>query len=270
MKKFITGICSLLVAVSCMASPKSTKSVTVKGTFDAITTSGNVEVEYTGASKVSIVVKAAKEDLDKANFTLKNGTLFISTENELKDEVKVYVKAPRVCKFNASGNSEIDVESNVSGSKLTVNGSGNAHIEFSAGVNIPAVDITASGNSIVKIDEGATCDAVTVTLSGNSCTKIPDLNANKIDINTHGNSIASFKRGAINTVTADAQGNSVVKLEGHAGTVSYSASGNSIIKAEDMRANGGSVSASANSIIRSSINVIKILKGDTSNVHNKL
>ena len=270
MKKILLGICSLLVAVSAMASSKSTKPVEIKGSFDGISTSGNVEVSYTAATKVSVSIKAVRPDMDKVKFELKNKTLHIYTEGQLKDDIKVTVKSPAVSRFDAVGNSEIDIENTISAHKLQVKAAGNAEIDFEAGINATEISVEAQGNASVKLERGTTCDAATVRACGNASVRVPDLNGNKLDISAEGNATARARRVAVNSIKASSVGNATVKLTGHAGTVAYTSAGNSILSANELTANGGIANAQGNSTIHASVAGLQKTSSNNATITNNL
>jgi len=271
MNKLLCAALAIMIALPATLSAKSsTRVLTVKNSVTAVRTSGNVKVEYTTASKVNAVIKADyHEDLDKVKATVSGGVLILTTEGRLRGSVKVKLAAPGVNSFEASGNSEIEIEGNVSGKTVSLVTSGNASVEIDDNVNSTNLKINSSGNSSIEVDGMVVATGADVGTSGNSSAKISVLRADRLKVKTDGNS--SFKGSEINvsSVNAESNGNSSLILAGKAATVAYASNGNSVLRAGMLKANGGTAVSNGNSHIYAGVNGLQQTSNGYSRIINK-
>lgn len=271
MNKLLTAALAIMIALPASLSAKSfTRVLEVKGNISAINSSGNIEVEYTPAAKVSAVIKVEyKEDIANVTSSLKGGVLSLSTKGKTKGEITVKLSAPGINNLDASGNSTIEVEGSLSGRDVDLRSSGNAGIKIEQNINAPKVTINTGGNSSVKVSGTLLSPSVFVNTDQNSVAKIAVLDTDNLDVKTEGNSSFKSKQIKAGAVKATSTNNSVLTLAGRAGTVSYTSKDNSILKAGSLQANGGMAEADGNSQLYSNINGLQPTSRGNAVLRNK-
>ena len=271
MNKSIIAVLAIMLAVPASLSAKPfSRSLTVKGSFNSLRSAGNIEVEYTPSNTFAAVIEAEyKEDLDKVKATLSGGTLTITTVGEHHEDIKVKLSAPGISSFEASGNSEIEVEGNISGINVTLKTEGNASIDIDRNVNASKLTLDTSGNSHIDIDGSAASTEIHATTIGNSNIKISDLDANAVIVDSNENSQFSCKAITTRKLSAVGKSNAIRKLGGKASWVEYDASGNSQIKAGTLVADGGKATSAGNSHIRAAVRGLQQSSQGNSSISNK-
>ena len=244
---------ALLFSLLCLMASAQTKShnYTIKGNIAAIEAYGNVEIDYTIASKTAMSVKATGESLDLLKIEQKGSTLLIYTEGNYKKDGKIEVKlsAPAIYKFSVSGNADVEVKGLLVGKNtLDVNASGNAKLSFEGDVNVATIKFDTSANSDVSLE---------------------NVNSGRLEIDSSGNSKVEAEDLTLETVSVDASGNSLVDLHGNATSGTYGASGNSTIDAYELKLSSGSVEASGNSTVRCNIANPKYNRMGNAHISNK-
>jgi hypothetical protein len=138
------------------------------GNFQAVKTSGSIDIEITNGSAYSVSVEDDDNVLPYIVTEMSNGTLNIHYQDATSinnDHAKVYITAPSLDKLSSSGSADIIIKDplkNAQGIEMNVSGSGSIKGEVDA--PSVSVDITGSGNVDLK---GRTKDfECTVTGSG--------------------------------------------------------------------------------------------------------
>ncbi len=244
----------LLSCLSCTAVPR-TKNFEVTSAFKGINVKSNIEVTYTVAPKVEIVVTADESVINDVHVTVANSILTIDCKHNNKDnnnnnnkEIKVSVKAPAVQIINVSQNAELDCRQTLKTDNLVVSVSGNAEIKL-AGINCNNAAINAEGNAEITLGE-ITCPNVAMGASGNAEITCKSINGSSLALSSSGNSELQVKNVATASISAGVSGNAEIKLAGRATTAHFSASGNSTINAAGLTVNSGTADASGQATVR--------------------
>ncbi|MBO5268622.1 MAG: DUF2807 domain-containing protein [Muribaculaceae bacterium] len=270
MNKSVIAAIAIMIALPATLSARSfTRSLTVNGSFSSLKTDGNIEVEYTAAPQFSAVIKAEhKTDLDKVKATLSGGRLTITTTGKTEGDIKVELSSLGVDTFEATGNSGLELEGNVSGKIITLNTGGNASIEAENGLNAATINLTSTGNSHIKVDGSALATQIKANTKLNSHVRISSLEADGVQINTDGNSHFSCQNVNATNLGVETGDNSIVSLRGKAALVDYSSNGNSSIKAGMLKAKGGKASSGGNSHITAAVRGLQQSSTGNSSVSN--
>lgn len=246
----------LLSCLSCTAVPR-TKNFEVTSTFKGINVKSNIEVTYTVAPKVEIVVTADESVINDVLVTVANSILTIDCKHDNKDknknknknkEIKVSVKAPAVQIINVSQNAELECSQTLKSDNLVVSVADNAEIKL-AGINCNNVAISAEANSEITLGE-ITCPNIAMGASGNAEITCKTINGKNLAANSSGNAEIEVKNVATASISAGVSGNAEIKLAGRASTSQFSASGNSTINATGLTVNSGTAGASGQATIR--------------------
>lgn len=242
----------LLSCLSCTAVPR-TKNFEITSTFKGINVKSNIEVTYTVAPKVEIVVTADESVINDVLVTVANSILTIDCKHDNKDknknkEIKVSVKAPAVQIINVSQNAELECSQTLKGDNLVVSVADNAEIKL-AGINCNNVAINAEANAEITLGE-ITCPNIAMGASGNAEITCKTINGKNLAANSSGNAEIEVKNVATASISAGVSGNAEIKLAGRASTSQFSASGNSTINATGLTVNSGTAGASGQATIR--------------------
>lgn len=275
MKHFFTAFaCLLLACVSCTAADK-TRTVTVNGSFDAISVSSVIDVVYTVAPKVEIKVKADAALVDKVKIgvTRSGGSDMLSIDLE-KDtqivgnkKITVYVKAPAVKGLIASGCSEISVATPYAVSELSLVSMGDSEIKFQA-LNATSLAANATGTSEIKVGD-VIAEKVALSASGTSEIVLRSYQGNELALNTGGASEIKIKSLAATSLSVNASGDSEVTAEGRASQIALNASGTAEIDLSKMPANVGTANASGASGIKCAVANLRQNTSGTASIRNK-
>lgn len=263
---------SMMMSLSCIASPNANEKVTVDTKFTAISVANNIDVYYTTGKNVSVKIEAPKNVISNVKADVKSNTLVIYTQGDVKltdkDKIKVSVTAPAVNSFTAVDNAEITCQSAISVDGFTLSLKNNA--EFKAPALIAdKIAVNAADNSEVKINQGIMAGNIAISLSGNAEFKTTDINANEVALNANDNSEIKLTNCGFERMTAMTGNNAEIKLTGKCSVVSYTATDNSHIIADELLANGGIANASGKAMI--STNVVSLqqtLDGETASIKN--
>lgn len=256
MKHLILSLLTVFLGLPVSANTVS-KAFTIKGNINTIAASGNVDVEYTPSSTVSVKAYVTEGYLDKVTVSLKGGTLNIgfNTGNNgsliKKPKAKVVVACPPVASYKATGNSDIEIIGNLSVSApLKADASGNSDIEFKRDVSGNVVKAATSGNSDISFKRRVSCKNLSAVTSGNSDIEFSDVVADAVSANASGNSDIEIKRG-------------------NAVSVSMKSSGNSSIECDHFVVERGQANAGGNSKIECNVRNLKSSKSGFGQIKNK-
>lgn len=271
MNKLIIAVIAAALAIPATISAKAyTRVLTVKGNFTALQAQGNLEVEYTTSATTSATIKAEySEDLDKVKASLRGGILTLTTIGNQRGDIKVKLSAPAINDFRASGNSEIEVESPVSGTSVTLKAEDNASIDIDRNINTSTLTINTSGNSHIKVDGNITSTQVKADTQLNSHIKLGSVNADALQLSTADNSNFRCSDITVSKIVAQSAGNSHMRLGGKAGNVEYNSTGNSHITAGMLKAKSGQARSSDNSHITAAVNNLSHTSTGNSYITNK-
>jgi hypothetical protein len=201
------------------------------GSFQAVSSSGGIDVVLTQGGTTSVVVEASEEAQAHLVAKVEGGTLKIGWEsgfswkNLLSNNRKanVYITCPRLTGLSLSGGADARGQSTFAADDFRIVASGGSDVKLS--LTAKALTCSASGGS--DVDLSGRVERQTVDISGGSDYNAFDLRSTSATVRASGGSDASL--AVDGELTASADGGSDVHYKGTARLTNASHSGGSSV-----------------------------------------
>lgn len=240
MQKIIWTICLLLLITNVQAQTPNlvydaNAQVRNVGSFSGVSVGSGIKLYLSQGSTQAVAVSA--EDAaytDKIITEVKDGILKIRVESKMwnnwnwgNKKLKAYVTVTNINFLGASGGSIAEVADEIKVNDIKVDASGGSIIKGKFTGNNMQIDL--SGGSIAKLD--GSLEKLDISASGGSIFKDYTLAVNYLTVDASGGSIinASISK----ELKASASGGSIINYKGAGVITSVDASGGSIIKKKD-------------------------------------
>ncbi len=199
--------------------------------YHAIDIQDGIDLYLTQGDEAVAVSASSSEYRDRIHVEVIAGTLKITYGNEKNwginlgnRKLKAYVSVKNLDKLNASGGSDVYIESELNLQQLSMHLSGGS--DFKGKINAGELGMHASGGSDVYISGKA--DRVKIDATGGSDVHAYDLITNTCDIESSGGS--DIKITVNKTINAHASGGSDIYYKGNASANSVKSGGGSVKK----------------------------------------
>lgn len=218
----------LLASCSAQAQVKKTRQV---DSFQAVSSSGGVDVVLTQGPRTAVVVEASPEAQEHLVTDVKNNTLSIGWEPNYswrnllrnKGKVVVYITCPRLTGVALSGGSDARSESSFSADDFRINASGGSDVKLT--LTAKTLTVQASGGS--DVDVAGRVERQQVDVSGGSDYNGFALRSTTATVSASGGSDVSVSVDG--ELSSNASGGSDVRYKGDA-RLSKSSSGGSSVR----------------------------------------
>lgn len=241
-KKIWMVLAAMLLGIVSASADDVKKNIQLNSSPQQITVSHAIDVEVIPSDRNMMVVKASPKALEQFKHSYTGGKLVLRREGKLfrrittgDIEVKLYVTdVTKVTTINASGASEVELESNQPLGLRSIDASGASKIKLEGQLQSLSVDISGAS----KLDFEGSAKSIALDVSG----------ASKVDLDAT----------TIAELSADISGASRVDLEGKIGRLTADVSGASKLEGDDATIEVASLEASGASSIR--VNAQKVIK----------
>ncbi|WP_035564772.1 head GIN domain-containing protein [Hymenobacter sp. IS2118] len=201
------------------------------GSFDAVSSSGGIDVVLTQGATTSVTVEASAEAQSHLVTEVKDGALTIGWERDYswrnllssKGKVVVYITSPRLKSVSMSGGADARSESTFTTDNFRINASGGSDINLTLAAK--TISVQASGGSDIKLAGRA--ERLKVNVSGGSDYDGFALRSTAATVSASGGSDANVS--AESEISVNASGGSDIRYKG-AAKVSKSSSGGSSVR----------------------------------------
>lgn len=239
MKKLIVLVTAALCFAACNVSfngdsltgngnvKTETRSV---GNFNAIKTSGSIDIEISQGDTYSVSVEDDENILPVIVTEVEGGVLNVHYKNNTsigEDHAKVYVKAPSLDKIISSGSADISIKDVVKNDReieISVSGSGN----INGGVDAPKISASIGGSGNVSLS-GRTKD-FEGKVSGSGDLNCGDLQSENTTVSVSGSGNAHVFASV--SLNARASGSGDVYYRGKPGSPEIHTSGSGSVQPE--------------------------------------
>lgn len=231
-----------ILGISAASAAEDVKKFSLPTTPREVFVSYNVQVEIIPSNQNLMVVETSSEEMKNFSYSYRDGRLVLKRKKKKYNflgrediEVKLYVaNISQITALNASGASQIELESSSALGLRAIDVSGASKVYFSGMINDLRVDV--SGASGMKFDG----------------------KGNTLLLDVSGASHVDLEASVIGTVRADVSGVSSLEMQGEIGTLEADVSGASSLRAKTARIEVASLEASgASRIATNATNVIK-------------
>ncbi|MDO7849994.1 head GIN domain-containing protein [Hymenobacter convexus] len=227
----LLAVAATVAIFSCTAQAQVKQSRQV-GSFQAVESSGGIDVVLTQGAGTSVVVEASDEAQTHLITKVEGGTLKIGWEsgfswkNLLSNNRKanVYITCPRLTGLSLSGGADAKGQSTFTADAFRIQASGGSDVKLS----LSAKTLTCSASGGSDVDLSGRVERQTVDISGGSDYNAFDLRSTTADVRASGGSDASLTVDG--ELSASAGGGSDVHYKGNARVTSASHSGGSSVR----------------------------------------
>ncbi|MBF9222643.1 head GIN domain-containing protein [Hymenobacter ruricola] len=202
------------------------------GTFEAVASSGGIDVVLTQGSNTSVVVEASDEAQAHLVTKVEGGTLKIGWENGFSwknllsnnRKANVYITCPRLTALSLSGGADAKGQSTFSADAFKISASGGSDVKLS--LTAKTLTCSASGGSDLSLS--GRVEQQTVDVSGGSDYHAFDLQSSRATVRASGGSDVNLSVDG--ELTANAGGGSDVRYKGNARVANATHSGGSSVR----------------------------------------
>ncbi|MBJ6108816.1 DUF2807 domain-containing protein [Hymenobacter sp. BT523] len=218
-----------LASCTAQAQVKQPRQV---GTFQAVASSGGIDVVLTQGANTSVLVEASEDAQKHLVTTVEGGILKIGWENGFSwknllsnnRKANVYITCPRLTGLSLSGGADAKGQSNFSADNFKISASGGSDVKLS----LTAKTLTCSASGGSDVDLSGRVDQQTVDVSGGSDYNGYNLQSTKADVRASGGSDVELTVDG--ELAASASGGSDVRYKGAARVANASHSGGSSVR----------------------------------------
>ncbi|UOQ98371.1 DUF2807 domain-containing protein [Hymenobacter sp. 5317J-9] len=230
-KLFFSAAVAAVSLASCtvQAQVKQPRQV---GSFDAVSSSGGIDVVLTQGSTASVLVEASDEAQAHLVTKVEGGMLKIGWENGFSwknllsnnRKANVYITCPRLTGLSLSGGADANGRSTFSADHFKISASGGSDVKLS----LTAKTLTCSASGGSDVDLSGRVDQQTVEVSGGSDYNSYGLQSSKATVRASGGSDVELTVDG--ELAASASGGSDVRYKGTARMANASHSGGSSVR----------------------------------------
>ena len=199
----LSGLMCLGVSGQIVKEKKSVDS------FTKIVSSSGIDVKFTQSNKHSLEIETDADNMNKIEFSVKNGALELKRKNEVRfkrnTKVVAYVSAQTLETVTFSGGSDFTTTELTNNNLFSVSASGGSDIHIGK-LNVNECNLSLSG--------GSDCD-------------IKELKGKQVTIKASGGSDADIHSNHVEGLIVEASGGSDLNLKGKAKSVTINCSGGS-------------------------------------------
>ncbi|MBF9238476.1 DUF2807 domain-containing protein [Hymenobacter sp. BT683] len=222
-------VVSCIALASCNAQAQEKKSRQV-GNFEAVSSSGGIDVVLTQSPTTSVTVEASSEAQEHLVTEVNNGTLNIGWERNYswrnllsnRGKVVVYVTCPRLNGLSMSGGADAKSESTFTADDFRVDASGGSDIKLK--LTAKTLSVQASGGSDVSL--AGRVERQKVNVSGGSDYDGFALQSNTATVSASGGSDVNVS--VEDEISSNASGGSDIRYKGDARVAKSSSGGSSV------------------------------------------
>ncbi|TKB96286.1 head GIN domain-containing protein [Pedobacter cryophilus] len=163
--------------------------------FHGIASGGSFNIVVKMGDQESLEIEGDKDDIDRIETVVQNGTLKIRMKRDLKNfnipfnsQVNIYITAKKLDALAVSGSGNLEVEGELNSASANIQLSGSGSVK--AKVETQSVSVILSGSGGLNLS--GTTGSSTITISGSGDLNAVDLKSKTSNIKIAGNATATL------------------------------------------------------------------------------